>query len=634
MSRNRNQSKKQGGVQNRLVSEDRTATEKIVDETSKDETSKAESSKAESSKAKANTDKDKVAETSQTASKSVDKAGKADKADKDMTQQATPKTAEKTTVKSENSSQSATDDKTNDKSTAAKTVTVSNEEKEEKKAPTASAQKNTTEATTKNTAETVKQSPKETADKKTTNKDTTKDTASKNTTNKDTIKDTTDKVTDNKTGKETMSKNSKTHSSSQPSDKPSETLKQPSVADKSTATASNSTIATSTVAAGDGEPQKKSNLVAGLALILGVVGTGLGAYAFNEIRTLKSTSSTQDLQSQLTVLDGKVVALSKDDAVAALKQQIADLNSQQAAFKAAEDGFNTRIATLEQIQKGLTKSVQNDVDAALSAKMTAVDDLVAKVKDKVKDIELGQQGLSKNLTQMSAASDAIRTKGMAKQEVGYLLRMANYKLQSEGDVTGALGLLRMAKDQLTAANEGKTDAVIDAIRTKEIQLSGVTPVDTNQLIASLKDVSKTIPNLKIKLPKAAESNDVANDKGTDEASEPDLLNRIGSVITSGVKFTPADPDQINITAETILIEKRLMQADVKTAEFAVQSHNSVLLAESIDSIQKSLNKYFADDATAKSVKATLDSISNSELKAQLPDLSELVRQFEASQTKQ
>lgn len=623
MSRNRNQSKKQGGVQNRLVSEDRTATEKIVDETSKDETSKAESSKA-------NTDKDKVAETSQTASKSVDKAGKADKADKDMTQQATPKTAEKTTVKSENSSQSATDDKTNDKSTAAKTVTVSNEEKEEKKAPTASAQKNTTESTTKNTAETVKQSPKETADKNTTSKD----TASKNTVNKDTIKDTTDKVTDNKTGKETMSKNSKTHSSSQPSDKPSEKLKQPSASDKSTATASNSTIATSTVAAGDGEPQKKSNLVAGLALILGVVGTGLGAYAFNEIRTLKSTSSTQDLQSQLTALDGKVVALSKDDAVAALKQQIADLNSQQAAFKAAEDGFNTRIATLEQIQKGLTKSVQNDVDAALSAKMTAVDDLVAKVKDKVKDIELGQQGLSKNLTQMSAASDAIRTKGMAKQEVGYLLRMANYKLQSEGDVTGALGLLRMAKDQLTAANEGKTDAVIDAIRTKEIQLSGVTPVDTNQLIASLKDVSKTIPNLKIKLPKAAESNDVADDKGADEASEPDLLNRIGSVITSGVKFTPADPDQINITAETILIEKRLMQADVKTAEFAVQSHNSVLLAESIDSIQKSLNKYFADDATAKSVKAALNNISNSELKTQLPDLSELVRQFEASQTKQ
>lgn len=362
-------------------------------------------------------------------------------------------------------------------------------------------------------------------------------------------------------------------------------------------------------------------LLASLALLLGVAGTGLGAYSFNELRTLKAGVS-QGVDAKLNSLDGKIAELAKVDPTAAVKGQLDALSSKQQAFTAAETRFNERIATVEQMQKGLSQSVKKEIDTALAAKLAAVDSLLAKVKD----IELGQQGLSKNLSEANAASRAISAEGMEKQEVGYLLRMANYKLQSEADVIGATGLLKLAESKLLAANQGKADAMVDAVREKVIHLSGVKAVDTDALLSQLKSVSRNISKLQPKVSKATTA--TTTEQG---ATSNGVLDKITAVITSGVKYTPNDPSKIDISAETILIEKRLMQADVKTAELAVQSHNKVMLAESVKAISDSLDKFFAADETAKAIEKTLKTIAESELETVMPNLSGLVKQFESTQ---
>lgn len=369
--------------------------------------------------------------------------------------------------------------------------------------------------------------------------------------------------------------------------------------------------------------KNKGSLVAVLGLLLGVTGTVLGAYSFNELRMLKTQfGNTGNVGESVTALTDKVNLLESNLNTDELKQQLADLAKQQSQLQATEARFNERVAGVEQMQKGLSKSVANDIETALKDRLGKVDGLLAKVKD----IELGQQGLSKNLSQFSAGQQAVGS-NMASQEVGYLLRMANYKIQTEGDVLGASGLLQMAESQWLALKEGQPDALIDAIRGKLIQLSGVELVDTNILIAKLNTMSQQIPKLVVKPSEGATQavavNAAENDQGT--------WAKVKSVMTAGIKYTPADPSQIDISAETILIEKRLMQADIKTAEFAVRSGNNVLLAQSMQSIKEALNQYFAQDETAAAVNQLLNELSQSQLETVLPDLSVLVKQFESAQ---
>ncbi len=382
--------------------------------------------------------------------------------------------------------------------------------------------------------------------------------------------------------------------------------------------------------AADKEPAKnKGNLVAILALLLGVAGTGLGAYSFNELRMLKtSTNNSTDIEAQLLSLSEKINGLEQNSQTNELKQQLANLVKQQAALQENTETINNRIAQVEQMQNGLSKSVATDIDTALNARMGAVDTLLAKVKD----IELGQQGLSKNLNEVSAGGQAVNSAEMEKQEVGYLLRMANYKIQSEGDVIAATGLLKMVESKLLAANEGKPDGLIDSVREKLIQLSGVKTVDNADLINELKAISKAIPQLAVKANTAQKATTgSSSQEQKSEEKNNSLLQKTMDVITSGVKYTPKDPSKINISAETALIEKRLMQADIKTAELAIQSHNKVLLAQSIQSIKESLDKYFTNDTIANYINTKLSQLSQSQLDTVLPDLSGLVKQFQATQ---
>ncbi len=378
------------------------------------------------------------------------------------------------------------------------------------------------------------------------------------------------------------------------------------------------------------EKKKSGGLGVALALLLGLAGTGLGAYSFNELRLLKDNlgNGSTNFSEKLSALESKVGSLGQNNDVAELKKQLAALSGQEKKSQASEKAFNARIAKVEQMQSGLSQAVKADVEKALDSRMKAVDNLLGKVKE----IELSQKGLSKNLTEASAVGSAVSADGMSKQEVGYLLRMANYKIQSEGDIHGATGLLKMAESKLLANNDGETTPLVESIREKLIQLSGVKTVDENALLAQLKTVSENIAKLSVKVAKPENTATAsASDTKSEPAKKQNLLDKVTSIVASGVKYTPKDPSKIDISSETVLIEKRLLQADVKTAELAVRSHDKVLLASSIQSIKSGMNKYFAVDEIANSITKALDTLAKSELDTVLPDLSGLVSQFENNQ---
>lgn len=366
------------------------------------------------------------------------------------------------------------------------------------------------------------------------------------------------------------------------------------------------------------KPAKKSGgLIAFLALLTGVAGTGLGVYNYDQARKLSDNDGTAALAEQLKAAEAKIDALSKNDNAGALEKQV---NALTQSLKASETKANERLSAVEQTQSGLSKTLKGDLNKTLETRLNEVNALLKKVDQ----IELEQKGISQSLHQVATTKEAVTATGMTKQEVGYLLRMADYKIQSEGDVVGAAGLLKIAEDKLLLSDEGKVTPMVDAIRQKIIQLQGVKPVDTNALVSDLEKLSKQIPNLVVKL---SETPKVSEEKtATSEAKG--MLGKVGDIIASGVKYTPNDPSKVNVSAETALIEKRLMQVDIRTAELAVRSQNGVMLAESIDNINHSLDKYFADDATAKAIKQTLANVAQQKLETVLPDLGSLADQFD------
>lgn len=364
--------------------------------------------------------------------------------------------------------------------------------------------------------------------------------------------------------------------------------------------------------------KKGGGLMTTLALLTGVAGTGIGVYNYDQIRQLSTNNPATAITDQLTAVENKISQLGGQNTDELAKQLTSKLSALSQLTKTNEKKVIERLSAVEQTQNGLSKTLQGDLNKTLDTRLNEVNALLQKIDQ----IELAQKGITQNLNQVTAAGEAVTAKGMAKQEVGYLLRMANYKIQSEADAEGAAGLLKIAEDKLLLLNEGKIDPMIEAIRQKFIQLQGVKPVDSNTLIGELKQLSGIIPNL---TPRPAEASATANDNAEQSG---DLFSKVGNIIASGVQYTPNDPSKIDISAETILIEKRLMQADIRTAELAVRSQNGILLAETLNSIRANLDKYFANDDTAKSIRATLADIEQQKLETVLPNLGSLVDQFE------
>ncbi len=375
------------------------------------------------------------------------------------------------------------------------------------------------------------------------------------------------------------------------------------------------------IAAQPGPAKAKGGVIAPLALLVALVGTGIGLYNYDQLRKAKATDATAPLLEKIKGLEAQVKTLSSKNNDA-LTAKLEAVSKNVDTFAAKAQKTNERLSAIEQTQTGLTQTLQGDVKATLDARLQEVNNLLAKIDQ----IEMTQQGISQSLNQAVSAGEAVTAEGMAKQEVGYLLRMADYKIQSEGDASGAAGLLEIAEKKLLLLNEGQTSAMIDNIRQKYIQLRGVKAVDSNALIGDIKRLSAIVPKLQPKPTKPAEPAKVG-----EAASDDSLLSKVGNIIASGVKYTPNDPSKIDISAETVLIEKRLMQADLRTAELAIRSQNGVLLAETINAIRGNLSKYFANDDSAKAITSTLNAIEQQKLETVLPDLSGLVKQYEQRQ---
>ncbi len=368
------------------------------------------------------------------------------------------------------------------------------------------------------------------------------------------------------------------------------------------------------------EAAKKGGLVPALALLTGIAGTALGVYNYDQIRRLGDSETTEALKTQIATLEEQVKSLSsanKAVSESAAKQVVAAISKAEQASKAQQDSVNQRLSKVEQLQNGLAKTLQGDLKNTLDQRLNEVNALL----NKVDQMELKQKGIAQNLAQMVAAEDATSAEGMAKQEIAYLVRMADYKIVYEGDVISASGLLKIAEEKSLLLSKGQMNTKIKALQQAYQQLIGVESVSNETVVSDLKALAVQVNQLK--------PLEVDRGEGSSVPAHADgVWGKVETLlVTGGMKVIPGDPNDIDISAETGLIEKRFLQADLFTAELAVRSQNMALLKSSLKSVNTRLDKFFAADDNAKAIKKTLATIEHKKLKVTLPDLSDLVSQF-------
>ncbi len=372
------------------------------------------------------------------------------------------------------------------------------------------------------------------------------------------------------------------------------------------------------------EPAKKGGLVTVLALLTGLAGTGIGVYNYDLARKAHAGNSTAALEAKIAELEKKLGSVSADSAKAATEAtQAIDAQVKEAlakvsnAVKAEQEGVNKRLSQVEQLQNGLSKTLKGDLKNTLDKRLNEVSALL----NKVDQIELTQKGISQNVQEMVAAKDALTAEGMAKQEISYLVRMAEYKTAYEGDVVSARGLLKIAKDKLLLLTKGQRDTRVGTLEQAIQLLDGVERESNDVVISQIKALAENVNKLKPKEIKG---------EGKSISASDDTWGKIEMLLVSGgMKIIPGDPNNIDITAETGLVEKRFLQIDLFTAELAIRSQNLTLLGSTLDSINKRIDTFFAADDNAKAIKAAIDKIKTQRLKVTLPDLSKVVELFKA-----
>lgn len=94
-----------------------------------------------------------------------------------------------------------------------------------------------------------------------------------------------------------------------------------------------------------------------------------------------------------------------------------------------------------------------------------------------------------------AKSQAPKPSDWLQAEAEYLLRLANHRLQLEGDIKGAEKLLASADKRLMEADNPSLFAVREAIADERLKVSTVTPVDTSGLFFALAALENQIDQL-------------------------------------------------------------------------------------------------------------------------------------------
>ncbi|GEN28574.1 uroporphyrin-III C-methyltransferase [Halovibrio variabilis] len=229
--------------------------------------------------------------------------------------------------------------------------------------------------------------------------------------------------------------------------------------------------------------------------------------------------------------------------------------------------------------------------------------------------------LSQVLDQLSQEQDTDEREWL-HAEAAYLLRLANQRLQLEGDVEGAAALLRTADARLADADNPALTPVRSEIANELAALDAVPQVDRTGLYLALNAQQERISSLRL-------SQEIDEQAVTSSIEEPPTgtfqrqLARFGEELKDLVVVRHHDEAlEALITPEQESYLRQSLRLVLEQTQLALLNEEKELYDASIDKALQLLNDYYdTSREDTQSVITRLKELQQAEVKPELPDIS-------------
>jgi uroporphyrin-3 C-methyltransferase len=207
-------------------------------------------------------------------------------------------------------------------------------------------------------------------------------------------------------------------------------------------------------------------------------------------------------------------------------------------------------------------------------------------------------------------------------EAAYLLRLANQRLQLEGDVEGAAALLRTADARLVDADNPALTPVRREIANELAALDAVPRVDRTGLYLALNAQQERISDLRL----SQEIEERAITSGIEQPPTGTFqrqLARFGQELKDLVVIRHHDEAlEALITPEQESYLRQSLRLVLEQSQLALLSEEQALYEASIDKALELLNGYYdTSREEAQSVISRLQELKQAKVKPELPDIS-------------
>ncbi|RUR35628.1 hypothetical protein ELY40_08370 [Vreelandella populi] len=282
-----------------------------------------------------------------------------------------------------------------------------------------------------------------------------------------------------------------------------------------------------------------------------------------------------------------------------LSQQAEGSASQQAVSD-LESRFESSESERAQALEGTLEELRGELDSYRSDVNSTLDDV---------------------LNQLSQAQDT-DDRDWLHAEAAYLLRLANQRLQLEGDVDGAAALLRTADARLADADNPALTPVRREIASELAALDGVPRVDRTGLYLALNAQQERVAGLRL-------SQEIEERAVTSGIEQPPTgtfqrqLARFGEELKDLVMIRHHDEAmETLVTPEQESYLRQSLRLILEQAQLALLKEEQPLYEASIDKALELINGYYdvERDAT-QSVIERLQELKQAEIEPELPDIS-------------
>ena len=291
------------------------------------------------------------------------------------------------------------------------------------------------------------------------------------------------------------------------------------------------------------------------------------------------------------------------------------------------DNQQQRIDELAQQAEGsasqqAVSDLESRLDSGEAERDEAIQNTTGELRDEFDSYRSDvDETLGQVLDQLSQEQDTDEREWL-HAEAAYLLRLANQRLQLEGDVDGAAALLRTADARLVDADNPALTSVREEIANELSALDAVPQVDRTGLYLALNAQQERISELRL-------SQEIEEQAVTSGIEQPPTgtfqrqLARFGEELKDLVVVRHHDEAlEALITPEQESYLRQSMRLVLEQTQLALLNEEKELYDASIDKALQLLNDYY--DTTreeTQSVIARLEELQQAEVKPELPDIS-------------